>query len=415
MNWSIPLFSGYLFLFLWFAGKAGFFRRSGLSATELRSLFLVKVLAGIAYGYAGLHYYQQGQLLDTWWLHHAGREEWHLLQEHPGQLFSGWLSKDYPRGYGGFLSSRGSWWNDLHTNVFIKVMALMQGLSGGRYFVIVLFFAAASMTASVALYRWFRSIYPNRKWPLLAGAFLIPSHLFWTTGIYRDAPVALGLALVLYAFGCWIGGRARAGHAAAFLLGLLLILVFRNYLVLLVFPGLLAWRLSVNRNTAACFTAVYGLTVLLFFGARLLWPALDFPQAVVEKQEDFLRLSGRSFVPMPLLSRSVGSFLAAAPEALLRMLFRPLPGDAYNLFLRLSCAELLLLWAVALAALTRLRSFRLSPPLAFCLFFSVSLLLLTGYIVPFLGAMVRYRALLLPLLLTPLICMAFSSKRPYTY
>ncbi len=44
-----------------------------------------------------------------------------------------------------------------------------------------------------------------------------------------------------------------------------------------------------------------------------------------------------------------------------------------------------------------------SPFLYFCLFFSFSILLTIGYTVNFLGAIVRYRSLIIPFLVVPMI------------
>jgi hypothetical protein len=44
------------------------------------------------------------------------------------------------------------------------------------------------------------------------------------------------------------------------------------------------------------------------------------------------------------------------------------------------------------------------PFIYFCLFFSLSMLLMIGYTIPIIGAIVRYRSIYLPLLILPLIC-----------
>jgi hypothetical protein len=46
----------------------------------------------------------------------------------------------------------------------------------------------------------------------------------------------------------------------------------------------------------------------------------------------------------------------------------------------------------------------LSPVVLFLLFFSLSVMIISGYTVTFSGAIVRYRSFVLPLLITPLLC-----------
>ena len=47
----------------------------------------------------------------------------------------------------------------------------------------------------------------------------------------------------------------------------------------------------------------------------------------------------------------------------------------------------------------------IAPFIYFCVFFSLSMFLMIGYTIPIIGALVRYRSIYFPLLITPMICM----------
>ncbi|RYY60616.1 MAG: hypothetical protein EOO12_15105, partial [Chitinophagaceae bacterium] len=338
---SYLLFLLYLLLFVWLLRKIPFFRNSGLSQTQVQIVFLLKVFAGILYGWVGIYYSQKGQIVDTWWLHYQGLKEGALLHRDPHAFFTDLLRNNYSHGFGRFLSSRNSWWNDLHSNLFIKCLALLDEITRGHYFVNVLFFAFATMAGPVALFRIFHQLYPGRKAAVFVGAFLVPSYLFWTSGIFRDAPVALALGMILYCFFMGLRDRWKAKYVVTIIAGLLLLLVFRNYLVVVLLPALLAWWVAARSRAhpLLVFGITYAVYGLLFFCTRYAVPVLDFPQMAVEKQEDFFTLVGNSMIPAPKLQPTAWSFLTNAPHALSLLLLRPWPGDVYNSFILLACIE----------------------------------------------------------------------------
>jgi hypothetical protein len=127
-------------------------------------------------------------------------------------------------------------------------------------------------------------------------------------------------------------------------------------------------------------------------------------------QSEFLQLEGHSRLYLPALDGSWNNIWRILPAAALNGLFEPLPGSGGRQIYLAFSVELLLIWGVVLtAAIHRLfsrSSLLLARPLAFsrcCLLFSLSGMLLVGAIVPFAGAIVRYRSLYLPFLLAPFL------------
>jgi len=92
------------------------------------------------------------------------------------------------------------------------------------------------------------------------------------------------------------------------------------------------------------------------------------------------------------------------PHALNSTTLRPHPGDVKHILLMAAASEtafLLLLFFLFLFW----RSNGINSPsfIWFCIFFSFSFLLSIGLTVSFLGAIVRYRSIILPFLLVPVI------------
>jgi hypothetical protein len=143
---------------------------------------------------------------------------------------------------------------------------------------------------------------------------------------------------------------------------------------------------------------------LLFFSFRYIFPGLDIPQAVVDKQQAFKTLQGNSGIELPELKPTIGSFLINTPHAISSTTLRPHPGDVKHILSMAAASEtafLLLLFFLFL--FWRTNGVRSTSFIWFCIFFSFSFLLSIGFTVNFLGAIVRYRSIILPFLLVPVI------------
>jgi hypothetical protein len=143
-------------------------------------------------------------------------------------------------------------------------------------------------------------------------------------------------------------------------------------------------------------------------------PRLDFPQAVVNKQQEFKQLMiGGSTIPMKDLEPSVISFIKNTPQAINLSAIRPYPSDVRHILSLAAAIEinaLLLLFVLFLfwrrnGNGTTSRNF-----LYFCVFFSLTLLLAIGFSVNNLGAIVRYRSVIMPLLVIPMVAQVNWNK-----
>lgn len=190
------------------------------------------------------------------------------------------------------------------------------------------------------------------------------------------------------------------------LLGLLILLVFRNFMLVIIAPALLAWLLAAKwpKYGLPLFAGVYTFFIVAFFTVRYINPHWDFPQAVVNKQEAFMQLHGNSVVPIKKLQPTVTSFLENIPQAITLSTIRPFPADVKHILSLAAAVEIDLLLLLFLLFIffktngTHSRNFIL-----FCVFFSFSTLLTIGYTVNFLGAIVRYRSIVIPLLMIPVL------------
>ena len=400
------LFALYLIVFAWLITKIKFFTRTGLSASQLVIVFLLKVMAGILYGWTGIYFIDMIQMLDTWMYHKESLVEYQLLLSDPKLFVTSFFHSGYEFGYGGsFFSTENSWWGNMPVNFLIKVLGVINFLSGGNYYINVVFYSFFTFWGPIALYREKKDAYPYSRVAVIIATFLLPSFIYWTSGIHKDGVLFTGIALVVYHF--YFGlkeSRFGIKRILVMLLGLLLILAIRNFVLVMLLPALFAWWLATKNVLKPFYTfvLVYAFYALLFFTTKYMHPTLNFPAIVVAKQQQFLQLNGNSAVPTKILEPTIGSFITAAPNAISTSVLRPNIFDVGHFLSLAAVIENLFFLLLFVVFLLWHRKTSPNPFGLFCLFFAFSLLLTIGYTVHFLGATVRYRSVVLPFLIIPM-------------
>ncbi|NOT50776.1 MAG: hypothetical protein HOP10_05825 [Chitinophagaceae bacterium] len=397
------LFAAYLISFAWLVTKVKFFTRSGLSQSQLIILFLVKIMAGIFYGWIGIYYAGLAQMLDTWSFHTNSIEEYKLLFNNPHE----YLTNLFNNPYGNIDNPL--YWNDLKGNAFIKMLSIFNILSFGNYYINVVFYSFFSLFGPIAIYRVMTDVLPGKKLPILLATFLIPSFLYWTSGIHKEGLIFTGISLIIYAvyFGL---KEKRFGfkRITCVIVGLLLLLTLRNFLIVIIVPAIIAWVLAAKKPkySLAIFGSLYLIFIVLFFTARYVNPRFDFPQAVVNKQQEFINLKGGSTIPMKELKPNAISFLQSTPQAFTLSTIRPYPNDVKHILSLAAALEInALLLLFILFLFFHKNGIASRNFLHFCLFFSFTVLLAIGFSVNNLGAIVRYRSVILPFLVIPMIAL----------
>jgi hypothetical protein len=401
------LFAGYLILFAWIVTRIKFFTRTDLTNAQLIIIFLLKVMAGILYGWIGVYYGSMAQMVDTWGFHYYGLQQYQLLQTDPRAYFTNIFYNPYEDGFYRFFSSDHSFWSNLQGNAMIKIVSVFDIFSFGNYYINVIFYSFSTFWGSIGIYRVMSDVFPGKKLPLILSVFLIPSFIFWSNGIHKEGFIFTGMSLVIYAI--YFAGRQNrmtAKRVLCIFTGLLLIFIFRSFLLFTIIPAITAWQVAKRfpQKTLAVFFIIYAIFATLFFTARYVSPKLDFPDAVIAKQKDFQRLQGGSSeIPVKEMKPEPASFIMAMPQAFITAAIRPFPTEAKNLLSLFSALEVsLVLLAFILFLFFRKRLSFNYAFIYFCIFFSFTTLLVIGYTANFLGAIVRYRSIILPFLVIPM-------------
>ena len=190
---SYLFFFIYLGIFCWLLSRIKFIRETGLSQKIIVGLFLIRIIAGCTNGYINLYYYP---VSDISTYHNDGIAEYHLLFNDPKEYFSNIFK--YDNSYTAFLDITDSFWNNLRSDLIIKMLSIFNIFSRGNFFINTIFFNFLVFFGSVSLYKVFISIFPFKKKLLIFSLFLLPSLIYFTGGIHRDGLIFLGLSIFIY-------------------------------------------------------------------------------------------------------------------------------------------------------------------------------------------------------------------------
>ena len=250
-------------------------------------------------------------------------------------------------------------------------------------------------------------VFPKKKTAILLATFLVPSFLYWTSGIHKEGLIFTGISLITYVI-YFTAKEKRLGikRLLALIAGLLLVLVLRNFIIIIIIPAIMAWLLANKwpKYGLRIFCLLYLFFGIVFFTARYINPHLNFPQAVVNKQDEFMKLKGgNSTVSIERLKPTAISFLKNTPQAINLSTIRPYPSDVRHILSLAAAIEINALLLLFVLFIFFRSNGHTSKNLAyFCVFFSFSLLLAIGFSVNNLGAIVRYRSIIMPLLVIPM-------------
>jgi hypothetical protein len=372
----------------------------------LIGLFIIKVLAGVAYGM----YFKTPAMFDksdTWRFYRESLSETQLLLHQP-ILFVKSLFTHSDTETGGLFSGKNSYWNDLKDNIIIKLFAVCNVFTRNNYYLNVIFFNFSYLFGLVAFYKLVQIHSRTHQYLLLIAIFLMPSFLFWGSGIHKDGLLFSALGVVFYSFYRIIKKEAKAMHWVALIICLPLIFSIRNYLAIALFPSLLGWWLADRNNQRLqfYFLAVYlgcllALMIVALFGDH--YNALYY---LVNKHQEFLLLNGNSAIVVPPLTPTTESMAKYLPTAIDIAFFRPHILEIKNPAYAMAFAEILLSTAITVTFLWLAKNKRKMPNFyIFCFYFGLSILLLDGYTVTFTGAIVRYRSLMSPIIIAPMVGM----------
>jgi len=277
-------------------------------------------------------------------------------------------------------------------------------------------FMFLSLLGKLALYTGLRRGFPESLRPRLAMAvFVVPSLVFWTSGVVKEAVAMVGMGMAILAlsrlverFGWLEALRLVIGVAAMGLVKPYILFVFAGSTGVWLYYRWATRRGGIVRFRPVALVSITAMAVGALVGLGLLFPhfALDqLGEQAALRQEFAFRTEARSAYVLGAPGQaSLFRSVVLAPMGVFTAWYRPLLTEAHTPMAMLSALECTVMLVLSGLCVARLDASNLWaslsrwPWLAFGMVFAVTLGFAVGLVTSNLGTMVRYRVPLLPFL-----------------
>ncbi|MDQ3192066.1 MAG: hypothetical protein M3Q58_10770 [Bacteroidota bacterium] len=297
-------------------------------------------------------------------------------------------------------------YNDNRT--IIRLNALVYLFSFGHYAVHIVFWCFMSFTGLVALFKLFSSFIKDKTPELVFAVFLLPSVLFWGSGVLKEGILLFGLGMLVYHFHLLLNKEFNTKSLIWILFSLIILILTKGYILLALIPGLaslIVIKFTGNRFIGLKFTLTHLIILVIATNLHYIDKELDVLFYLHQKQKDFINVAelmeAGSFIKTRIFDPNWKSLFLNTPEAVFNVLARPFIFESSKVFILAAAVENLLIMLLALLFITFFKKPKKEqlPLLFFSLFFVISLAAIIGLVTPVLGAIVRYKIPLLPFLL----------------
>lgn len=402
------LFSIFLLLSFWLIPKIKFIQHADLTGLQVRLLLGFKMLAGIACAF----YFERLSNSSDYTSYNAeGTIQYRLLLAAPARFFTDFTDDINSYGLGGLFATKSSFWAYARFNLLYKFIAILDFISHGNFYFNTVIFSSLVFFGHIAFYRIYCEIYKGHKIIILFTCFCLPSLLLYTACVHKDGMiyVSLGLASFIFYNALTSPGSINFKTTTIFFLCTAAIFLFRNYVIVAIVPAMLIALLCrwLPYRKRYIFLVTNFIFFLLFFLSGLSSSSLNLPAAVVQRKADFEALGeANTNIAMNELVPTIQSFILNLPQAINHYFLRPYLWEFPQQAVLLSAFELLFYQLVVVAFIfyRKKMSLQVHPFNIFGLAFFFNMMLIIGYTIPNIGAIVRYRSIFWIYLIVPVIC-----------
>lgn len=432
MVMEIILSLAYTTFFVFLIQKIRFFELSGISKKWVTGAFLLKVIAGFAVWAIYTFYYTDRATSDIYKYFDDSKVIFDALKSNPSHYLAMLTGIGNDGGdYNQYYNQMNFWARAHDTNVLndshtiIRFNALVRLFSMGYFNVHTVFMCFLSFIGLVAIYKTFSEFLIDKKKELFFVVFLIPSVLFWGSGVLKEGILFFALGLMIYFFNRLFEFKATiVVISMAFLLGF-----SKFYVWLSLLPGLL-FLLWINKTNAQKvglkFIAVVVVLATIGFNIDRIINIQNPLVTLSQKQLEFNKLASGEMTdmtgkPIPVANSAIHinkleptffSFVKNIPQAVSNVLLRPFPWKMNSIMLLMAGFENMLIIAIMLLCLYFMLPFKQLPwhLILFCLSFVLLQFIVIGETTPIIGAIARYRTPTLPFLLIAFLLVLDKQK-----
>ncbi len=394
--------------------KIKFFHIEGFPVKAIVTVFLLKILAGVAMYFIYTYYYTDRSTADIFKYFDDSKVMYDALWNKPSDFFKMIFSIQNDTPYFDYYYHQMNHWtrvyesniyNDSHT--IIRINAVMRIFSFGYFNVHTVFMCFLSLTGLTALYRFFAPYMKGKKRLLFLAVFLIPSVVFWGSGVLKEAILLFAMGIMLYSVSKLLNKKHVFHNFLWLLISLVLLMYTKYYIFIIIIPitiGYVWCRLTSEKYLYLKYTAVLLLFIVAGLNIHYIFPGFDMLKILAMKQNDFVGLAkamnSGSLISDNLLQPTLSDVIVHIPVALYNSLVRPFIFEADSLVVLFAALEnILILFLFIVCLVFASKKIRYKSEFLFCFLFFAALYILTGLTTPVFGAMVRYKVPAMPFML----------------
>lgn len=270
----------------------------GVKTWITATLFLIKILASFAVWGVYTYYYADRQYADIWKYFDDSKIIAAALPDQPGDYFK------MVTGFGDqedlddrYYTKMNHWHQKFENNLFndshtiIRYNALLMPISGGNYHFHSLVMCILGFIGCTALFRFFLHFLPQWKNALVMVLFLLPSFVFWTSGVLKEGLMFLALGVLFEQL--FISQRPALVRLLLIFIAAFILAITKLYLLLILFIPLVLFVISqhLKRFTAILWLSGIGICIALAGGLHFAKSTYDPFRLLINKHNDFLNLS----------------------------------------------------------------------------------------------------------------------------
>lgn len=389
-----------------------FFRTEGIKKHVFLILFALKLAGGFAV-YGVYTYYYDPTMSDIHKFYRGGT----ILYEAKDESFDDYLrlvtgiQADQPQ-LQKYYDRTDHWTREFDYGLFndnrtiMRFNAIVCLVSGGNIFVHVVVMAFLSFLGCFVLFKALQKLLNTNKWLLLAASFLIPSCLFWTSGLMKEGLTMLAVGFAFY-FIARLSEKFSIFDIIGFILSSALIFASKIYVLPAFLPAvfflLISKKMKIKFQLISFFSILAISAVLVIFSGKIL--GYDIISTLSGKQNDFINYielqdDPGSTYELTRLKPDIKSFILLIPEGLANSFLRPFPSEVNSAFMLFSFLEIVLLIIIAIITIIFFKKPD-KKTMRFVLFAALFILFLyvvVGVYTPNTGSIVRYRTPAMPFL-----------------
>ena len=314
--------------------------------------------------------------------------------------------------------------NGHSTGSMSAISAYIFYVLGPSKYACCLVIAVFSFLGKIAIYRVLRSNLEEQLRPMLAvAALLVPSYVYWTSGLIKEGIAIGGLGWMVLGIDRWVRTKRPKLGIPIIALGAVPVALIKPYIMFIVVIAGASWyylqrasdgqRMRIRPGYVA-FGAALGIGGIVVLGNYFPQFALESLSASTAELQQLGRgiRGGSNFELGSSVPRTVIGQIAYMPAALATALFRPSIFEARNILMLANALETTIITVLFLKILfsTSFRQIKArfvsEPFLVFCLVFVVGFGVAVGLASSNLGTLSRYRSPLVPFFVALLVVLS---------